>query len=206
MLFGEFSIGKNVKEKMDKGKSYNLDEFTLMFTTPVGPPNLSEEYLTYLRDTCLAKNLEDHEELRAPFLARSGGATVDEFFKDDFASAFKLAVPKSLTELALECDWHIDSKRGVEVFQFERPSQDGPYCMLHIAMTVRRQRPSQEQRAPGQKMSETVKLEHLQTLQQLFSTDPIVVESVVVDQMQEDLKNDLENLIEHRKKYYDAPA
>jgi hypothetical protein len=192
--------------KFDRGRVYNLEEFTLMFTTQVGPPNLSANYLAYLRDTCLQSNLDENEQLRAPFLERSGGDTVGDFFDKNFDAAFKLAVPKSLTELALECDWHIDGKRGVEVFQFERGSKDGPYCMLHIAMTVRRQKPAREQRAPGQGIPDAVKVERLRTLEQLFRQSPIAVEALVTNGLEEELKSDLANLFEHRKKYYTTPA
>ncbi|MEJ0041968.1 MAG: hypothetical protein WDM81_07035 [Rhizomicrobium sp.] len=99
------------KGKDGNGKSYSVDEFTLMFTTQVGPPGLPEAYLNYLRDTCLSQNIQKYPELEAPFLARSQGKSVAEFFAADFDAAFRLSVPKSLIELALEADWHIDGTK-----------------------------------------------------------------------------------------------
>ena len=52
-----------------------------------------------------------------------------------------MAVPKSLIELALEKDWYIDGQEGVQVYQFDRQSKNGPYRMLHMVMTVCRQVP-----------------------------------------------------------------
>jgi hypothetical protein len=85
------------------GKPFKLNEFTLMFTTQVGPTGLPEDYMSYLRDHCLASNLATHQELKDPFLKRSNGKDPAQFFEDDFDGAFKLAVPKSLSELALGC-------------------------------------------------------------------------------------------------------
>lgn len=191
--------------KGTRGKQYNVNEFTLMFTTQVGPKNLSEAYLKYLRDTCLQQNLDAFEALREPYEKKSAGKNVENFFDDDFDGAFKLAVPKSLIELALECDWHVDGERGVEVFQFDRPAKDGPYCMLHMAMTVRRQSPERGKRAPGQQIPLAAQAEHQKTIQQLFEQEVAIVEKLVVGGTATKLKADLDNLFEHRKKYYPNP-
>jgi len=159
------------------GQKYSVNEFTLMFTTQVGPTNLTDEYLAYLRDSCLQQNLNTYEELNAPFLVRSNGKNVANFFADDFAGAFKLAVPKSLAELALEADWYVDDSDGISVYQFDRESVDGPYTMLHMTMNVCRQKPTKEQRAPGQKLAD-VEASHKGTIVQLFESPPIDVEKL----------------------------
>jgi len=123
------------------GKPFALDEFTMMFTTQVGPTGLPDEYMSYLRDDCLASNLAAHHELNDPFLKKSSGMDPVQFFQNDFDGAFKLAVPKGLTELALEQDWYIDDEKGIQVYQFDRSFANGTYRMLHMAMTVKRQAP-----------------------------------------------------------------
>jgi hypothetical protein len=184
------------------GKKFTIDEFTLMFTTQIGPSNLPNEYIQYLRDTCLQQNLNKFEELSPAFLKKSSGKALAQFFQDDFAEAFKLAVPKSLIELALENDWHIDGQHGIEVYQFTRDSKDGPYQMLHMAMTVRRQKPAREQRGPGEKTPEKAETEHRKAIQQLFESEVVVVESVVTGALATELQTDLQELFHHREKYY----
>lgn len=182
---------------------FTLDEFTLMFTTRVGPAGLPEDYVAYLRDHCIATNLQTFAELKSPFLRKSAGRSPADFFADDFDGAFKLAVPKSLSELALEQDWYIDDENGILLFQFDRRFVDGTYRMLHMAMTVKRQQPPAEQRAPGQK-SQSAQSSHKQTILKLFGTDVVPVEPLVQGELEAELKVDLQKLFKHRERYYNS--
>lgn len=184
------------------GKEFALTEFTLMFTTKVGPTGLPDDYVKYLRDDCLQANIDTFKELHAPFLKKSNGKSVTDFFKDDFDGAFKLAVPKSLSELAYEQDWYIDDAKGIGVFQFDRAHDQGHYRMLHIAMTVKRHVPPKEQRGPGQS-SAAARDAHKKMLQKLFSEGVVAVETLVKGKVEKDLQIDLKKLIGYRKKYYD---
>jgi hypothetical protein len=184
------------------GKDFILDEFTLMFTTQVGPSGLPDDYKTYLRDHCLQHNLNTYNELQEPFLKKSNGKTAAEFFDDDFDGAFKLAVPKSLSELALEQDWFIDDDKGIRVFQFDRPYAGGTYRMLHMAMAVKRQHPPRENRAPGQQAPANALGSHKSTIQKLFQDEVVAVEAVVQGNLADELKADLDKLFKHRARYY----
>ena len=183
-------------------KAYTIDEFTLMFTTQVGPHNLPEAYISYLRDTCLAQNLAKYQELVEPYNRKASGRNVQQFFTDNFDEAFKLTVPKSLIELALENDWHVDGDNGVEVYEFHRESQDGPYCMLHMAMTVRRQAPPRDKRAPGQPIPALADAEHKSAVTRLFMNNVVKVEDVVVGEKKVALETDLQKLFAHRLRYF----
>ena len=185
-------------------KAFALDEFTMMFTTQVGPTGLPDEYMSYLRDDCLVSNLAAHHELNDPFLRKSNGKNPAQFFQNDFDGAFKLAVPKGLSELALEQDWYIDDKKGIEVYQFDRSFANGTYRMLHMAMTVKRQAPPKEQRAPGQRAA-TALGTHKNTIIKLFDKDVVAVESLVTGQLEAELKADLDLLFKHRARYYKPP-
>ncbi|MBV9377240.1 MAG: hypothetical protein JO320_19685, partial [Alphaproteobacteria bacterium] len=185
-----------------RGRQYTVDEFTLMFTTQVGPPNLPDEYLSYLRDSCVKRNLDRYEDLREPFSVNPNGRDVGAFFREDFDGAFKLAIPKSLSELAWERDWVIDSARGIEVFEFIRDWIAGTYCMLHMAMTVRRQAPPRERRGPGQ-TSPAAEAEHRKVINRIFTEQVVAVENVVVGSLKCDLEDDLLRLFEYRRRYYD---
>lgn len=184
------------------GKNFLLDEFTLMFTTQVGPPGLPNDYKIYLRDHCLQDNLNTYNELQEPFLKKSNGMTVAEFFEGNFDGAFKLAVPKSLSELAFEQDWFIDDENGIRVFQFDRPFAGGTYRMLHMAMTVKRQHPPRENRAPGQQAPAGALDSHKNTIQKLFHEEVVAVEAVVQGDVADELKGDLDKLFKHRARYY----
>ena len=186
-------------------KSFTVNEFTLMFTTQVGPPGLPDSYISYLRDDCIGTNLANFAELNAPFMEKSRGRSPAEFFADDFDGAFKLAVPKSLTELALEQDWYIDDHKGIQVFQFDRSFTSGTYRMLHMAMAVKRQQPPEERRAPGQKVPAALG-SHKNTIVKLFDADVISVETVVQGAMEAELRADLQNLFNYRERYYRPPA
>jgi hypothetical protein len=186
------------------GKPFTLDGFSMMFTTKVGPPGLPEDYMSYLRDHCLVNNLAAHQELNTPFLQKSNGKDPAQFFQDDFDGAFKLAVPKSLSELALEQDWYIDDAKGIEVYQFDRPHAEGSYRMLHMAMAVNRQAPPKEKRAPGQQANDALGA-HKNTIVKIFGEDVVAVESLVNGKMEAELKVDLEKLFKHRMRYYTPP-
>lgn len=185
-------------------KTFTLDEFTLMFTTRVGPIGLPDKYLSYLRDDCIAANLQKFAELQPSFMKKSGGRNPADFFTNDFDGAFKLAVPKSLSELTLEHDWYIDDEKGIQVFQFDRPLSGGTYRMLHMAMTVKRQQPPENQRAPGQKAHAALG-SHKGTIIKLFDAEVIAVDALVKGAMEEALKADLEKLFKHRDRYYKPP-
>lgn len=185
-------------------KAFTLDEFTLMFTTQVGPAGLPDQYLTYLRDDCLASNLAQHAELKEPFLKKSSGRDPKKFFEEDFDGAFKLAVPKSLSELALEQDWFIDDSKGIQIYQFDRPFNGGTYRMLHMAMLVKRQHPPKDKRAPGQKAQAALG-SHKNTIVKLFGEEVISVERLVQGEKEAELKADLAGLFKHRERYYKAP-
>jgi hypothetical protein len=186
------------------GRPFVIDEFILMFTTQVGPVGLPDDYISYLRDDCIKRNLATHQELNDSFLKKSNGKTAAQFFADDFDGAFKLSVPKSLSELALEQDWYIDDAKGIEVYQFDREFADGTYRMLHMAMAVKRQAPPREQRAPGQQADAALDATK-NTIVKIFDEDVIAVESLVAGKMERDLKADLEKLFKHRMRYYKPP-
>lgn len=186
-------------------KPFNLDEFTLMFTTQVGPTGLPDSYVSYLRNDCIATNLATFAELNDLFMKKSGGRNPADFFANDFDGAFKLAVPKSLTELALEQDWYIDDDNGIQVFQFDRPFADGIYRMLHMAMVVNRQQPPEEKRAPGQRAQAALGA-HRNTIVKLFDADIISVEELVQGAMGAALKADLQKLFKYRERYYKPAA
>lgn len=111
----------------------------------------------------------------------------------------------SPTELALECDWHVDGTRGLEIYQFDRESRDGPYTMLHIVATVRRQNPARGHRGPGQVIAPQAASEHKKAIQSLFNSEVVSVETRVFGPAAIELQRDLDNLFKHREKYY-SPA
>jgi hypothetical protein len=183
-------------------KEHTLDSFALMLTTRVGPQNLPASYLEYLRDVCLQRNIDRYPELREPFARKANGREVGAFFRENFDGAFKLAVPKSLIELALEADWHIDGDQGVDVFQFDRTSAESTYRMLHMVMTLRRQAPPRERRLPGQGTPTKANADSQAAIRRLFEEEPVAVDAIVTGDLKEALEKDLERLFEHRKHYY----
>lgn len=150
------------------GKSHGkLNSFSLMFTTQIGPPGMSPEHRKLLTD-CLTQNLHQNAAL-APLLEQAAGHTnLNKLEKNQFDLFFKLAVPKVIASILFEQDWYVDGERGLQVFEFERPSKDGPYRILHMIFEVRRQSPRREDRAPIEVPAEA-KAAYNKAIQGLFS-------------------------------------
>jgi hypothetical protein len=189
------------RQRMEGRRTISVQEFSLMLTTQVGPRDLPADYLDWLRTVCLEQNLAKYHELVGPFQRRSDGRNPKEFFDQDFDGAFKLAVPKSLSELAIESDWYIDGDEGVRVYQFHRESQDGPYCMLHMAMTLRRQSPDSEHRGVGQGIAPTAEAEHRRAVVKIFESNIVDVDELVVGEIKTSIEADLQALFAHRERY-----
>jgi hypothetical protein len=133
---------------LPKGQQESLTGFTLMFTTQIGPPAMHDDYLEMLRGY-LRNNVTSEPQLLDVLEHRAGLRDLGTLEADQFDLFFKLAVPKMIASILLEEDWFIDPQHGVTMFQFERPSQDGPYTLLHMVMDVNRQRPPRDDRAPN---------------------------------------------------------
>ena len=125
-----------------------LDGFTLMFTTQVGPPNISSAYTDMLREY-LEKNLQSEPALTELLRERTGIIDLGVLQNEKFDQFFKLGLPKVLAGALLEEDWYVDPAKGITTFRFSRDSVDGPYEMLHLVMQVARQNPIRESRAPN---------------------------------------------------------
>ena len=175
-----------------------INEFSLMFTTQIGPPNLTEEYLGELRN-CLERNLEDDENLIAALTARTGVNNVTVLQERDFDSFFKLLMPKMLAATLIEEDWHVVAESGITIYEFERPSQDGPYKMLHLVMDIKRNNPPKEQRAPGAQCEEA-QAAYRGVVRQLFSRRETIVSNESINRAA--LQLDLDKIKARRRKYY----
>jgi hypothetical protein len=128
----------------------HLDAFGLMFTTRLGPRELSPEFIRMLRDS-LDRNLNADGQLRPLLATRTGIEQVVALLSANFEAFFKLSAPKVIAELLMETDWYIDPENGIDVYEFERkPPVKEAYKMLHIVMDVRRHQPPVDARGPGQ--------------------------------------------------------
>ncbi len=129
--------------------SERIDQFTLLFTTRIGPENMGGEFLQMLRDA-LENNLNANTELRQIMNARTGSDAAAQLQGESFEEFFKLSAPKVLAQTLMESDWYVDPVRGIEIFEFERtPAGQPAYRMLHLIMDVRRHEPPFDSRAPG---------------------------------------------------------
>jgi hypothetical protein len=180
-------------------KSVLLDGFTLMFTTQIGPPNISAEYTGMLKDY-LEKNLQDQPDLRAILGAKTGLTDVGVLQAQQFNDFFKLGLPKVLAGILLENDWYVDPDKGISVYEFARPSTDGGYKMLHLVMDVKRQNPPLESRAPNAGIPTVVQDAYDKVTRQIFEQGAVVITDEVAAGTQ--LKPTLDQIRARRKKYY----
>lgn len=183
-------------------KNKGLEGFSLMFTTQVGPPNLSENYLKMLRDR-LNANLIGDDALKILFTNRTGCNDTTVLQNEKFETFFKLAVPKIFAAILKEEDWHIDPNLGILVFEFERSSKSGPYKMLHLVMDVKRHNPPKEKRAPGDVPADAQEA-YRKVVHQIFTKTEVVVSEKTIDKTE--LHDDLKKIKARRRKYYPDDA
>lgn len=175
-----------------------LDAFSLMFTTKIGPANLSDDYLAALRD-CLTTNLTADERLRAPLVERGGSDDVTTLQRENFEVFFKLATPKILLHTIMEFDWYVDPGQGIRIIEFERPHEDGAYKMLHLGMSIRRHVPPREQRMSGE-VSREAQDACQEVIRRLFFTKEEVITEDSIDKAR--LQKSLDQIRARRQKYY----
>ncbi|MHB0856136.1 MAG: hypothetical protein ACYC5M_01030 [Anaerolineae bacterium] len=175
-----------------------ISGFSLMFTTQIGPPGMPDDYITMLR-TCLQRNLDADAELQSIYDHRSPGIPACQLHTLDYETFFRLTTPKLLAETLYEADWFVDPEKGITMFEFERPSKDGPYKMLHLVMEVKRQNPPAERRAPRDQCFEAQAASR-DVVRRLFSEKEVVVTLETIDASA--LNASLERIRARRKLYY----
>jgi hypothetical protein len=181
------------------GKSpESLEGFTLMFTTQVGPPNLSDAYLDLLKSR-LDCNIERDGEIADLLRARTGLDNTLVLRRDHFEDFFTIAIPKVLAAILMEEDWHIDPDLGVPIYQFQRPSSAGPYTILHMAMEVRRNNPPKERRAPGE-ASQEAQQAYARVARAIVGSPPVTVGEAQIDSVS--LVTSLDRIRSRRRRFY----
>jgi hypothetical protein len=184
------------------GPSQSLKGFSLMFTTQIGPPNLTDEYLGMLRDR-LSDNLASDGELPNIMVRRAGSDDPILLQQRQFETFFKLGMPKVLASILMDADWYVDTEHGLRVYEIERAFDDGSYKMLHLVMDVKRHNPPEDRRAPGVQSAEAQQA-YRTLVRQVFSTPETVVSVDTIDEAA--LQADLDLIKARRKKYYDPDA
>lgn len=175
-----------------------LDGFSLMFTTQIGPKNIGTDYLLMLREQ-LEANITANATLRDIFIKRTGHKTAISLQNKNFDAFFKLAVPKVLMSILMEEDWYVDPSLGISMYEFERPSLSGPYKILHMVMDIKRKNPSKERRAPGVDCKIAVDA-YNEIVCKMFSENEVVLTDAMVNAKK--LMASLEAIKGRRKKYY----
>ncbi|HWZ42487.1 MAG TPA: hypothetical protein VNW97_03380 [Candidatus Saccharimonadales bacterium] len=122
-----------------------LSEWSLMYTTQIGPPNLTERYLALL-GSAISKNLNKFPDLRQTFVGRTGVSDAASLLENSFEEFFRIALPKLLVGEILAHDWYVNPDHGVQIYEFDRPSKSGPYKMLHLVIDIKRQDPPNHKR------------------------------------------------------------
>jgi hypothetical protein len=175
-----------------------LEGFTLLFTTRVGPAELHEDYAAMLLKR-LESNVEADGTL-AELLKGRNGLEVEQLQNEDFDAFFELAVPKVIASVLLEEDWYAERDPGIVAFRFVRNTEAEPYTIVHFAMSVRRQEPTRDQRAPGTGPAAVAVADYQEVVRQLFQTPATLVTDEVAKAAE--LKPSLEDIKGRRRKYY----
>jgi hypothetical protein len=154
-------------------KAEYLESFILMFTTQVGPPDITDDYRDMLRHY-LDSNVRERAELLGVMNERLGYSGIDELEGGNFAEFFKLGLRKLLANVLMDGDWFIDPEDGIKTFEFQRDSASGPYTMLHFVMRVHRQQPDSTRRPPNTKAKAAVDA-YRAVVDRLFKEAPEIV-------------------------------
>jgi hypothetical protein len=186
------------KRRLSYPNGERLDQFTLMFTTKVGPQNMGADFLNMLTAS-LDNNLNAMAELRPIMETRTGSDTAAVLQGANFDEFFKLAAPKIIARTLMDADWYIDPTVGLTIFEFERtPPGHPPYRMLHLVMDVRRHVPPSDARAPGTQ-SQVASEAYRDIVQGLFRNGPTLVTDATIDEAT--LTADLGRIDQRRAKY-----
>lgn len=188
--------------KFGKNRKADIDEFSLLFTTKIGPPNLPEDYLARLSE-CVRENVNLDGDLGVILEARAGTVDIDEIRLANFELFFKIALPKILARTLMEQDWYVDPEHGIKIYEFQRtyPS-GGSYTMLHFVMDIRRHRPPVNKRLPGEASEEAAEA-YVRVIRHLFATAEIQVSDATIDTRA--IKEGLEAVVARGKEYSQEP-
>jgi hypothetical protein len=184
----------------ETNRQFKVDNFILFFTTKLGPEDINDEQRQKLASS-LERNLTQHPAIKTPYEKRSSNRPPERFLVEDFASAFKVAIPKMLADVIYECDWYVEPKFGLRVLEFSRPHAEGKYTMLHMGMLVCRQKPPKEERMPGDGADASIRKAHSELLVRVFEHDVLDVAKVIdVGGLQARLQESLDQVVAHREK------
>jgi hypothetical protein len=176
-----------------------IDAFTLMFTTRIGPANMTEDYKAMLRE-CLKSNVTARPELLERLKERTGVDQVSALEQARFDEFFKLGIRKVLANLLLATDWYVEAARGIKTFEFVRQADYDSYTMLHFVMDVRRQQPVLEKRAPNSGHAAAALSDYTAVVDDLFGKPDFVVTDQIASSVV--LRPSLEQIRARRRKYY----
>jgi hypothetical protein len=174
-----------------------LDKFSFMFTTQVGPGQLATDHRNTLV-RCLSENIADVEGLDDLLEQKTTFRTADDLLQNDFEVFFKIAVPKAVTKLGLTEDWYCDPDTGARVFEFTRPSANGPYKMLHLVMDFVKPVPDREHRVGD--IPEAARNAYATSVRRIVTDDVIVVTPETIDVAM--LRSSLKRIFQRRKQLY----
>ena len=181
------------------GTLENLNGFSLMFTTKIGPPDLTEDYLEMLRHA-VRQNLQRDNTLSDVLRGRGGTDDVAVLERERFEVFFKIALPKLIAEVALAEDWYVDAASGISLYEIERQFEGGSYKMLHLVLDLKRQQPPRGQRAPFERTSPEARIAYDLVARNIFQEPETVVTNELLEVNA--LQASLDRIRARRKLYY----
>ena len=130
------------RSRQHEKSQYSLDEFTLFFTTKLGPAELPEPHRSSLIDV-LEENVTQFPGLKEILITNYASESAASLYATDFESFLKLAVPKALVSRALARDWILDLDLSYRGYKFDRSPPSSPaYTMMHYILHFKRCSPS----------------------------------------------------------------
>lgn len=179
--------------------SPSISGFTLMFTTQVGPTNMTPEYKNMLLE-CVSSNVAKFPELKPLLLKRLQGVPWIDCPEKNFSEFFKIAAPKIIASVLNESDWYITGETGLEIYEFGRSCQSGPYQILHLILDIKRKKPPLSARAPGADDADSIR-DYCSAVGKIFEIPCLIVNEELVKTCFAELQKNLNYINARRKKY-----
>lgn len=151
-------------------KEYTIDQFTLFFTTKIGPKELPEGHRIGLINA-LNENVIQFPVLKDLLQSRFATDNAESLYHQNFDDFLKLAIPKALLSRALDKDWMLDRSLSYLAYEFRRqPPTIAPYTMCHYVVHFQRCSPSMMGQINRQFIPQALRVPYGAAIEVVFAT------------------------------------
>lgn len=168
-------------------------QFTLFLTSHIDPEQTDKDAITQLSRR-LAENLEANIDFQVEFVKRFGHQDVEDLVRNNFAEFFCLALPKFIIYRSLfHFGWTVTQSPTFLYNREDRWQENKQYQIMHSVSVFKR--------IPefGQRLDDPGTLEYSRAVTKIVADSILWVDEMVKDdEIREQLRIDLENIVAFR--------